>query len=203
VLVNFSALVTSVSDPRTLLPPTLTPGTSLTGTLSYASDASCDRVLPTTCEYIASPSSLALWTGTTPIASVAGRAYLFVADGPLVDSFSASVGAPAAPSGGSDPDWLSGDVQLSDPGATALGSTGLPATLTLSDFSQHTFDAGGCYGGACTGNPSDQFQIVGTILGVQPAPEPEGATLGLLVLEGSKSRRARRSRRLACSRTTV
>jgi len=184
IVVNFSGVLTTVSDPRGLLPAALAPGTMLSGTLSYASGAACQPVSPTTCEYIVVPSSFSLWQGATPIASVAGQAYVFVEDGPLVDSFSASVGAPAGPPSGSNPDWLSGDFQLLDPGATALGGMGLPTTLGLGGFSQHTFDAGGCYGGACTGDPLDQFQIAGTILSMEFVPEPGSGTLlalGLLL----------------------
>jgi hypothetical protein len=202
VVVDFSGQLTSVSDPQGLLPAVLTPGALLTGTLSYEPGALCQPVFqqPSACEYIVSPSSLTLWLHTAPVASVEGRAYVFVEDGPLVDSFSASVGASATPSSGSAPAWLSADFQLSDPGATALAGTALPVTLDLSGFSQHTFDAGGCYGGACTGNPLDQFQIAGTILSMQTVPEPGTGMLlafGVLTLgrwgKGGRrgSRRAR------------
>jgi hypothetical protein len=194
VLVSFTGILTTVSDPQGLLPAVLAPGTSVVGTLSYASGALCQAVLPTTCEYIVSPSSLSLSLDGTPIASVNGRAYVFVEDGPLADSFSASVGGSAGTSGGSNPVWLSGDLQLSDPRATTLGGTELPTTLDLSGFAQHTFDAGGCYGGACTGNPQDEFQIAGTIMTMQVVPEPGTETLlafGLWVLGlgGFKGRR--------------
>jgi PEP-CTERM motif len=177
LLVSFAGILTSVSDPQGLLPAGLAPGTSIVGTLSYASGASCLAVLPTTCEYIVSPSSLSLSLEGTPIASVDGRAYVFVEHGSLADSFSASIGGAAGPSGGSNPVWLSGDLQLSDPRGTALGGTALPTTLDLSGFAQHTFDAGGCYGGTCTGNAQDEFQIVGTILTMQVVPEPGSGTL--------------------------
>jgi hypothetical protein len=178
VLVSFTGILTTVSDPEGLLPAALAPGTSVVGLLSYASGASCQGVLPTTCEYIVSPSSLSLSFDATPTVSVDGRAYVFVEDGPLADSFSASVGGSAGPSGGSNPVWLSGDLQLSDSRGTALGGTELPTALSLSGFAQHTFDASGCYGGACTGNPQDAFQIVGTIMTMQAVPEP--GTGGLL-----------------------
>jgi hypothetical protein len=160
---------------------------SITGTLSYASEGSCLSVSPGTCEYVAFPASLSLSLAATPIASLDGRAYLFVEDGPLADSFSASVAASAGPAAGSTPVWMSGDLQLSDPRATTLDGTGLPTTLQLSGFAQHTFDAGGCYGGTCTGAPQSQFQIAGTILSMQVVPEPGTGTLlaaGLLALRG-------------------
>ena len=193
VLVSFTGILTTVSDPQGLLPTGLEAGTVVVGMLSYASGASCQAVLPTTCEYIVSPSSLSLSLNATPIASVDGRAYVFVEDGPLADSFSASIGGPAAPSGGSNPDWLSGDLQLSDPKATALSGPELPTALSLGGFAQHTFDAGGCYG-ACSGNPQDEFQIAGTIMTMQVVPEPGSGTLlafGLWTLGwwGSKGRR--------------
>jgi len=155
--------------------------------LSYSPDAACQPVFqqPTTCEYIVSSSSLTLWLHATPVASVAGPAYVFVQDGPLVDSFSASVAAAAAPSGGSVPIWSSSDFQLLDPRATALGGTALPTLpLDLTGFARHTFDAGGCYGGACTGNPLDQFQVVGTIVSIQAVPEPGAGWLLALGLSG-------------------
>lgn len=177
MLVSFTGILTSVSDPQGLLPAGLEPGVSMVGMLSYASGASCQAVLPTTCEYIVSPSSFSLSLDATPIASIDGRAYVFVEDGPLADSFSTSTGAPAGPGSGSNADWLSGDLQLSDPRGTALGGMQLPTALDLGGFAQHTFDAGGCYGGACTGNPQDQFQIVGTIMTMQVVPEPGTGTL--------------------------
>jgi hypothetical protein len=194
VRVSFTGILTTVSDPQGFLPAGLAPGTGVVGLLTYASGASCQAVLPTTCEYIVSPSSLSLSFDATPIASVNGRAYVFVEDGPVADSFSASVGGPAAPSGGSNPVWLSGDLQLSDPRGTALGGTALPTALSLSGFAQRTFDAGGCYRGACTGNPQDAFQIAGTIMTMEVVPEPgTGAPLafGLWALGwwGSKGRR--------------
>jgi hypothetical protein len=186
-VLSFTGNLTSVSDPQGLLPAGLVPGASILGMLSYSPDAPCQPVFqqPTTCEYIVSPSSLSLWLDTTPIASVAGRAYVFVQDGPLVDSFSASVAGAAGPSGGSVPVWSSSDFQLLDPMATALGGTELPTTpLDLTAFAKRTFGAGGCYGGACTGNPQDQFQIVGTIVSVQAVPEPGTGWLFALGLSG-------------------
>jgi hypothetical protein len=180
VVVSFTGVLTSVSDPKGLLPSTLIPGTSIQGFFSYTSGASCQTVSPTTCEYLSLPSSLSLWLDTKAIASIGGQAYVFVEDGPLVDSFSASVVAPADPATGSAPVWLSGDLQLSDPGATALSSAGLPSTLDLGGFANHTFDAGGCYGGTCTGASLNQFQIAGTITSMQLCPEPgSGILLGL------------------------
>jgi len=59
--VSFTGSLTTVSDPQGLLPGALAPGASVAGTLSYASGASCLPVLPTTCEYLASPASLPRW----------------------------------------------------------------------------------------------------------------------------------------------
>ena len=199
LVLAFTGILTTVSDPRGLLPVALAPGATITGTFSSASGASCLPVSPMTCEYLTSPASLGLSLAEIPFAQVDGSAYLFVEDGPLADSFSASVGAPAgAAAGGSGPVWTSGDLQLLDPKAAALGSMGLPTTLDLTGFAQRTFDAGGCYGGTCTGGPQDQFQVTGTILALQVVPEPGTGTLltlGLLALRRCAAGRRRGPRR--------
>jgi hypothetical protein len=175
---GFTGVLTTVSDPRGLLPVAVAPGASIGGTFSYVSGAPCLSVLPTTCEYIASPASLDLFLAETAFARVEGSAYLFVEDGPLADSFSASVGAAASrAAGGSEPVWMSGDLQLLDPKATALDGMGLPTALDVAGFARRSFDGGGCYGGRCTGSPQDQFQVTGTILTLQAVPEPGTGTL--------------------------
>jgi hypothetical protein len=190
----YSGILTTVSDPEGLLPVALAPGASVSGTFAVASGASCLPVSPTTCEYLTSPASLSLSLAEGPFAQVDGSAYLFVEDGPLADSFSASVGVPAEETaGGAGPVWMSGDLQLLDPKATALGGMGLPTAFDPTGFAQRTFDAGGCYGGTCTGGAQDQFQVTGTIFTLQVVPEPGAGTLltlGLLALRcGSAGRR--------------
>lgn len=197
IVVSFSGILTTVNDPEGPPPAAVVPGARVTGTLSYASSGTCLPLMPTLCEYLASPATLTLSVGATPIARVTGGAYLYVEDGPLADSFSASVAAPAGSRGGSGPVWLSGDLQVSDPTASALSGTALPTALDLGQFAQRTFDAGGCYGGICTGSSHDQFQVEGTILAMQLAPEPGTGLLlgvGLLALCRCGADRQRASR---------
>ena len=70
-------------------------------------------------------------------------------------------------------------------------------TPTLTGFAQRTFDAGGCYGGTCTGGPQNQFTVTGTILALQVVPEPGTGTLltlGLLALRCCAAGRRRGAR---------